>query len=191
MDTTHSNLLVRLKDPDDAAAWREFGAIYRPMLLRFARSCGLPDEEAEDVTQFCMTSVLRNIRTFQYDRRKGRFKGWLRTMVNNRVRNVLRGRHEQLAESGDFKRAQQREPAPDDRFDEIWMDEHLKYCIGLVQAEVEPLTFDAFRRYVLEEQPAAQVCADLGMTPNQLYKVKWRVTQKVGEKMKALIDGGP
>jgi RNA polymerase sigma-70 factor (ECF subfamily) len=189
MDTTHSSLLVRLRDPQDAAAWREFCAIYRPMLIRFARSCGLPEEDAEDVTQYCMAAVLRNIRTFKYDRRKGRFKGWLRTMVNNRVRNVIRARREQLAESGDFKRAQAREQSPEDRFDEIWLDEHLRYCIGLVQEEIEASTFEAFRLYALEERSVDEVCRDLDLTPNQLYKIKWRVTQKIGEKMKALVEG--
>lgn len=189
MDTTRPSLLMRVRNVEDAEAWRQFDGICRPMLYRFGRSSGLSDADAEDVTQHCMSAINRHIRSFDYDPRKGRFKGWLRTMVNNRIRNLVRGRREQPAESQDFKRPQQREQTPEELFDEIWMDEHLKHCMKLVQAQVEPTTFEAFQRYVLDEQPVERVCQELGLTANQLYKIKWRVTQKLTEKMQELLEG--
>ena len=159
------------------------------MLYRFARSSGLSDADAEDITQSCMEAINQHIRSFEYDPTKGRFKGWLRTMVNNRIRNLVRGRREELAQSKDFKRAQQREQSPEELFDAVWMQEHLRHGLKLVRAEVEPLTFAAFQRYVLDECPVEQVCQELDLTPNQLYKIKWRVTQKLGEKMNELLAG--
>jgi len=186
MDTTRPSLLLRVRDAEPAA-WREFDAIYRPLLHRFSRASGLSDADAEDVTQHCMAAIHQHIRGFDYDPHKGRFKGWLRTLVNNRVRNLHRRRREESAESQDFKRPQKREQPPEELFEDLWMDEHLRHCLKLVREEVEPRTFQAFQRYVLEEQPVEEVCQALGMTANQLYKVKWRVTQMLSERMKELL----
>lgn len=188
METTRVSLLIRIKNHRDQTAWGEFDAIYRPMLYRFATAKGLDHAEAEDIVQQCMVAIQEHIHRFDYDPRKGRFKGWLRTMVNNRIRNRLRDRREQTAESQDFKRDQLREDAPDEVFDKVWLEEHLRHCLRLVREEVEEATFRAFQRYVIEERPVEEVCKELNMTQNQLYKIKWRITQKLGEKMKLLVE---
>lgn len=187
MQTTRASLLVRIKDRRNSAAWGEFDAIYRPMLHRFAIMRGLDDASAEDVVQQCMTAIHNHIEGFDYDPSKGRFKGWLRTLVNNRIRNLARDRHDRPAESQDFKQDQAREPSPEEAFDHIWMEEHLKHALRLVRDEVDQQTFTAFQRYVMEEQPVEATCKEVGVTANQLYKIKWRVTQKLGEKMKELL----
>jgi RNA polymerase sigma-70 factor (ECF subfamily) len=135
MQTTRSSLLLRIKDRRDGAAWRQFDGIYRPMLYRFAIARGLADAEAEDVVQFCMAAIQEQIHSFEYDPSKGRFKGWLRTLVNNRIRNMMRDRHERPAESGVFQRPAE-QLTPDEEFDRLWMVEHLKHAMGLVQSEV-------------------------------------------------------
>ena len=126
MDTTRPSLLLRVRDAGNAEAWRDFDAIYRPMLFRFARSRGLGDAEAEDVVQHCFTAVQHHIRSFDYDPSRGRFKGWLRTLVNNRVRSVQRARREGQAKTHVFDRMAAREDNPAEAFDRIWMDAHLK-----------------------------------------------------------------
>ncbi|MFQ5502175.1 MAG: RNA polymerase sigma factor [Phycisphaerae bacterium] len=89
MDTTRPSLLCRILDPAGDAAWRMLDEIYRPMLQRFAMSRGLQPVDAEEIAQQCMTSIHKHIESFRYDPEKGRFKAWLRTMANNRVRNLL------------------------------------------------------------------------------------------------------
>ncbi|UCF34757.1 MAG: sigma-70 family RNA polymerase sigma factor [Phycisphaerales bacterium] len=186
METTRASLLVRVGQ-NDSAAWREFDALYRPMLHRFARSRGLGEADAEDVTQSCMAAISRHIHGFDYDPNKGRFKGWLRTLVNNYVRNLQRRRAAQLAESQDFKRPQQREKSPEDLFDRLWMETHLKHCLRLIRAEVDPVAFRAFKSHVLQERSVQQVCEEFELTPNQVYKIKWRIMRKLHEKMKELL----
>ena len=90
MDTTRATLLERIRDRADTNAWGQFDAIYRPMLMRFAQGRGLSLSQAEDVTQHCMAAVHKHIDEFEYDPSKGRFRGWLRTLVNNRVRDMGR-----------------------------------------------------------------------------------------------------
>ena len=188
MDTTRGSLLQKIRDRGNSVAWREFDAIYRPMILRLGRARGLDAATAEDVVQHCMLAIHRHIDGFDYDPRKGHFKGWLRTLVDNRVRNLLRDRHDQLADTKDFKRPQESEASPEEVFERLWHQEHLDYCLGQIRAEVQESTFKAFELHVLEEWPVEKVSAALGMTNDQVYRIKWRVLQKLRAKMRELLE---
>lgn len=183
MDTTRASLLLRIKNQRDAMAWAEFDSIYRPILRRYAKAWRLPEEEAQDVIQNCMLAIHKHIAGFDYDPKKGRFRAWLKTMVCNRVKNLLRDRREKQAGSGDFIREQVREPAPDEEFERIWKEEHLKHAMECVRSEVDATSFEAFLRYVIEEKPVKAVCDEFGIDAQTLYKIKWRITQKLREKM--------
>jgi RNA polymerase sigma factor (sigma-70 family) len=188
LDTTRPSLLLRIRDRGDAAAWREFDALYRPLLERFARARGLSPENAEEVAQHCLTQLCDRIAEFTYDPTKGRFKSWLRTLVNNRVRNLLRGGREQPLATGELEMPKEREPAPEEVFDRIWLQEHLWHCLRRLRDEVEPVTYRAFLAYVIEQRPVEQVCAELGLTPQNIYTIKWRLTERVAAKMRELVD---
>ncbi len=189
VDTTRASLLLRIRDRGDSAAWRTFDEIYRPMLRRFALARGLDHADAEDITQHCMAAIHEHIGTFDYDPEKGRFKAWLRTMVNNRVRNLLRDRRDRQADSGDIRDLPSAEESPDEVFERLWMQEHLWHCLRDIQCETEEATYKAFQYYVIEQWPIERVCRELNMKPNNVYTIKWRLTEKVSAKMKALLDG--
>ncbi|MFH1419975.1 MAG: sigma-70 family RNA polymerase sigma factor [Planctomycetota bacterium] len=183
METTRPSLLIRVRNQRDQDAWHEFDAIYRPMLRRFARVRGLDDGAADEVAQECMVAVSRYIGGFEYDPQKGRFKGWLRTLVNNRIRNMLRDRHEVQAESQDFKRPEHQGRTPEEIFDAIWKQEHLKQCLRFVKREVESSTFDAFVAYAMEERSIEDVCEAFKMTANQVHAIKSRMIKRIRHRM--------
>jgi RNA polymerase sigma-70 factor (ECF subfamily) len=187
MDTTHASLLIRVRSPQDSAAWREFDEIYRPMLLRFAVARGLSHDDAEDVVQHCMEATARHIAGFENDPAKGRFRGWLRTLVNNRVRTLLRDRRDVQADTEAFVQADGREDAPDALFEKIWRQEHLRHCLARMRSEVEDSSFRAFTAVVMEERPVEEVCRELDMNPNQVHLIKWRLTKKLRQHMTELL----
>ena len=189
MNTTRCSLLLRIRDPRDRKAGGEFDALYRPMLLTFARALGLDVADAEDVVQHCMLAITKHIRAFDYDPKNGRFKGWLRTLVNNRVRNMRRVRVAHQQKTGDFERPQNCEPLPEDRFEELWIQQHLRFALGQIREEVEDASFQAYRRYVMNGEPVSKVCSELNLNANQLYAIKFRISRKLHEKMKVLLDG--
>jgi len=184
MDTTRVSLLIRIRDDQNRAAWQEFDSIYRPMIKRFAKTRGLVESEIDDLVQHCMVAIHRHIASFDYDPQKGKFKGWLRTMVHNRVQNLFRDRREKNADTAVFDRVDPSAPTPEETFDRVWMEEHLRHCLSCLKHEVEPSTYEAFRRYVIEEESVETVCAALEMNPDQLYKIKWRVTKRLAEMMR-------
>jgi RNA polymerase sigma factor (sigma-70 family) len=187
MDTTRPSLLIRVRDPRDQAAWSEFDAIYRPMLHRFAQARGLGLTDAEEIAQQCMTAINQHIKDFDYDPRKGKFKSWLRTMVGNKVKNLLRDRHEAQAKSRDFDRPQWQEPAPDEVFNRLWEEEHLKHCLRSVRSEVEDATFNVFFSLVMEERPIDQVCRDFNVNAANVRVIKSRMLQRIRRRMILLL----
>lgn len=180
---TRASLLIKIRDSGDRNAWQEFDRIYRPMLRRFALARGLDSADADDVTQQCMAAVHKHITSFKYDPTKGRFKSWLRTLANNRIRNLHRARRPQRAESEDFEQEQEREKAPDEVFEQLWLSAHLKYCLQQIRSEVGSVGFRAYKLYVIDEWPVTKVCKELDLTPGQVYKIKWRVTRRIREIM--------
>jgi len=177
---------MRIRDRNDAAAWREFDAIYRPMLRRFAQARGLCDAEVDDVVQHAMLAIHERIDEFDYDPARGRFKGWLRTLVNNRIRNLVRGRREQQAGSATFHVEQQREQTPDALFDRVWLQEHLRHALQCVKVELRGDDYAAFHAHVIDGLSVEQTCQRWNTTANQVYKLKWRITQRLRDQMRDL-----
>ena len=55
---TRASLLVRIRDPEDKDAWRQFVAIYAPLIHGLARRRGLQDADASDLTQEVLRKVV-------------------------------------------------------------------------------------------------------------------------------------
>ncbi len=182
-EQTNPSLLRMIKDRGNREAWSQFDALYRPMLGRFARSYGLKEADVDDVVQHCMTALCMKIDEFTYDPTRGRFKGWLRTMVNNRCRDLMRMRGNLPVELEAAERVTSVSDTPEDAFERIWMDEHLSHCVRLIQNEVEAPTFAAFRAYVIDGREVEDVCREMALTPNQLYKIKHKLTKRLKELM--------
>src|SRR5215470_6672121 len=84
---TRASLLLRLGDPRDGEAWRQFVDLYAPLVYGFARRQGLQDADAADLTQEVLHTVARSIVRLDYDPRRGSFRGWLFTVVRTRLSN--------------------------------------------------------------------------------------------------------
>ncbi len=65
----------------DHERWRQFDAIYRPMLMEYLKKRRLPDCDANDVVQDIFVKLLTKIRT--YDRAKCSFRSWLFSVAHN------------------------------------------------------------------------------------------------------------
>ena len=190
MHTTRQTLLKRVRDVQDHEAWQEFVAIYAPLLYRYARARSLDHNEAEDIAQQTMVDVARKMPDFEYDPRRGRFKGWLKTIVNNNIISALRKQRPRLAESSEFQREQLREKSVDEIWEQQWRREHLAYAMALVQKEVKRETFEAFRLVVIEGRPVSEVAKRLGLSANQVYVAKHRITHRIKTKVSVLTDDG-
>ena len=181
---TRASLLVRIRDHADAAAWVRFVDIYGPLIYGFVRKRGLQDADAVDLVQEVLRSVAGAISRLEYDPRRGSFRGWLFTIVNNRLRNDLKVKRRRESGSGDSVVAEQltEEPAPDE-WEAQWDVEHqqrmLAWASEKVQAEVEPRTWQAFRLSAVEGRSGRDVAQELEMSVAAVYLAKSRVMARL------------
>src|SRR5437763_10382272 len=98
---TRASLLVRLRDPQDEAAWREFVDLYAPLVYGYARKQGLQDADAADLSQEVLGSVAGAVGRMEYDPRRGAFRNWLFTVVRHKLSNWRAAQGNRICGSGD------------------------------------------------------------------------------------------
>jgi len=186
MDTTRASLLIRIRDARDTQAWSEFHDLYAPLLYRFAKARGLSHEDAEDVRATCYEAIVRQISQFEYDKSKGGFKAWLRTLVNRRMIDLLRKRREQVADTGQLADLVDTDSSVDELWERHWRQQHLRFCVQQARSRISQATFDAFTMLMQDDASVPDVCERLGMTPNQVYKAKAKALDAIRELMQQL-----
>lgn len=186
METTRTTLLIRIKDPRDTQAWAEFYGLYAPLLYRYARARGLPHEDAEDVCSTCYESIVRQIPHFEYNQQKGGFKAWLRTMVHRRVIDLLRRKREVSAEPGELEGLAFDRSQADELWEAEWRRQHFQFCLSQVRELVTPQTYEIFRLLLEGHTTVADICRQLQVTANQVYKAKSRMIEMIRERLDAL-----
>jgi RNA polymerase sigma-70 factor (ECF subfamily) len=188
--TTRPSLLVRIRNRDDAEAWCQFVDLYAPLVHGFARRQGLQDADAADLAQEVFRAVAGAAGRLDYDRQRGSFRGWLFTIVRNRLRDFLDRRRRQTPGSGDsaLQAALEQQPAREDELAELWDREFERRLLARAaeeaRATVEETTWQAFWRTAVEGQGAAQAAQDLGMTVAAVYLAKSRVMAKLKEHVR-------
>src|SRR6266852_2792530 len=86
---TRPSLLRRIRNPADTEAWQAFVDVYGPLIYRHGRSKGLQDADAAEVTQEVLLQVCRSIQQFEYSPERGRFRDWLGTVTQNKIRRFF------------------------------------------------------------------------------------------------------
>jgi RNA polymerase sigma-70 factor (ECF subfamily) len=188
MDTTSVTLLERVRQPGNAAAWQRFVLLYTPLLYSWACGSGLQDQDAADLVQEVLTALLGKLREFRYDEQKS-FRGWLRTVLRNKWRELRRRRVPVLMDVRDASLAEladREEPADLDEVE--YRHQLVQRALQLIQADFQPATWQAWTEYVVAGRPAAAVAADLGVTPHAVYLAKARVLRRLRQELSGLLD---
>ena len=179
---TRRTLLVRVRDPADRVAWGEFHGLYAPLLLRYARSLGLARDDAEEVRDACLLLLARRMKTFEYRPERGRFKTWLYRIAHDKVVDLLRRRVPERAETKALARIADVASDPDERFEAAWRTQELRRGLATALRELRAANgrdARAFRMLLHATASPAEIASKLGMSPNQVYKVKSRVLARV------------
>jgi RNA polymerase sigma-70 factor (ECF subfamily) len=191
---TRPSLLVRIRDSRDAQAWCQFVDIYAPLIHGFGRKHGLQDADAADLTQEVLGVVARSIQKMEYDPRRGSFRGWLFTIVRNRVRNFLTRRKPYEQGTGDTgaHNLLKEQPDPGETPDDSWekdYERHLFACAAkYVQGRVHDWTWQAFWQTTVKGENAKDIAHRLDMTVAAVYLAKSRVMAQLKEQIKLLRE---
>ena len=187
MDTSPS-LLVRLRRPDDQNAWGRFVRLYAPMIYAWGRRVGLQSEDAADLVQDVLTTLVRKLPEFDY-RQPGSFRAWLRTVTLNKWRDGARRRAARPAEQAGEQVLDLAAPEDSISLTEVEYREFLvARALELMQAEFQPTTWKACWELVVNDRPAADIAIELHISPNAVYLAKARVLRRLRAELAGLLD---
>jgi RNA polymerase sigma-70 factor (ECF subfamily) len=197
--TTGITVMRLLDDPQNNQAWERFVKHYSPLILRWAQARIAHDEDACNVAQEVLYKLLLHLKS--YDRKKGRFRPWLRQVVRNACMDFLRSSTRQPGGTGDSRvhellaNVAANQP---DALEELIraMDAQLELelyqlAIERVQQRVEACTWQAFCQVALEGQDPQQVAAALDKPITAVYMARHRVSRMLREEMEKLEQDGP
>lgn len=170
---------VRQQDPE---RWRQFDAIYRPMLMAYLRKQRLAEVDASDVVQDIYVKLLSKIQT--YKREKCRFRSWLFSVAHNALIDAARRRAtRKRALDGWVLNVLRATPSDSVRMEQEWTAMHreriLKHALKVVRARVSSRVWACFVQRVFQNHPAADIARDLNLEPNAVYVNACRVMKHV------------
>jgi RNA polymerase sigma factor (sigma-70 family) len=193
---TRPSLLVRIRDPRNAQAWSEFVDVYAPLVYGFARKHHLQDADAADLTQEVLRAVAGAVGRLNYDPERGSFRGWLFTVVRNKLRNFLtrKGRH--CTGSGDSAAQDLLNSVPASTEDSsVWDLEYEKRVFGWAAKQVRggfaESTWQAFWLTAVEGKEPKEAANALGITIGAVYIAKSRVLTRLKKKIEQLQGSDP
>jgi RNA polymerase sigma-70 factor, ECF subfamily len=186
---TSRSLLERLQ-ADDAGAWDRLVVLYGPLVYRWCRRWDLPEQEVADVLQDVFQAVATHIASFRKEEPGDTFRGWLRTIAQNKVRDHFRklgrepgavgGTDAQIRLAGLPARPP---PAEDDSGERTADRGLIGRALDLIRGEFEERTWRAFWLTAVEDRVPREVAIELGMSPGAVRVAKSRVLRRLREEL--------
>jgi RNA polymerase sigma-70 factor (ECF subfamily) len=185
---TSPSLLVRVQ-ANQAGAWERLVELYAPLVYHWCHRAELGAEDTADVFQEVFRAVAGHIADFRRDRPGDSFRGWLRTIARNKIRDHFRRlRDEPRAVGGtDAHQHLQAVAEPllpdDDPSEADVVRRQLRRALELIQGEFEPRTWQAFWKVQMDGRGTDEVGAELGMTAAAVRKAKLRVLRRLRQEV--------
>lgn len=192
--STSGTLLIRLREFDDREAWNEFVERYTPRIYTWCRRYRLQESDASDVTQEVLGKLVKSIRSFQYDPHRGSFRGWLKTVTHNAIRDFLDDATRSGRGSGDTQvnSAMAAIQAPEAIGELASILEHeaeqevLREAEARVQLRVKPHIWEIYRLLSQASVSATEVASRLTLPVAEVYVAKSRVLKLLRDEVEKL-----
>ncbi len=179
--TTQPSLIARLGDHRDHTAWLEFDRRYGALIIAYGQRRGLSREDAEDVRQIVLVSLLRAMQSFQLDPARGRFRSYLGRVVANTIVRY-RNRPHRRREDRDIDELLQESlpdvPQLDPLWEEEWRRHHLRQAMRTLEQSFEPRSVAIFHQ-LIQGETTGRVAANFGVSVEAVHKVKQRARNRL------------
>jgi RNA polymerase sigma-70 factor (ECF subfamily) len=194
MNKTSLSLLTRLRSLPESESWNRLVELYTPLLRAWLRSYELQDSDADDLIQEVLLAVSKDLGKFQHSGQPGAFRGWLKSILVNRLRKFWRARDRRPQARGDSDidagLAQLDDPAS--QLSQIWNRQHdqyvLRQLLALAEPNFTPATWKAFCRVALDGVSPAVVAKELEISLNAVCLAKSRVLRRLRQESEGLIE---
>ncbi|MHC4179643.1 MAG: RNA polymerase sigma factor [Planctomycetota bacterium] len=179
-------LIQRVK-VNDQEAWQRLLDLYAPLIYSWCRRSGMQAEDAADVLQEVFRAVSRGISDFRHDRPGDTFRGWLRTIARNKIRDHFRRRAVRPIAAGGSDAAERFAQIADDESQASTESGPLggmfHRALELIRAEFEDRTWQAFWMATVDQRPSADVARQLDMSPGAVRQAKYKVLRRLRQEL--------
>jgi RNA polymerase sigma-70 factor (ECF subfamily) len=166
--------------------------IYLPLITRWLRRVPGLACEIDDLAQEVFVVMVREIPRFER-RREGSFRAWLRQVTVNRVRTLHKhSRRKPLAGVDLTNGFLDQLAEPKSALSREWDLDHdrqvFQKLLAIVRPDFQPDTWEAFRRFALDNRPAAEVAGELRTSVNSVLQAKSRILKRLRAEAGALLE---
>lgn len=192
--STSLSLLERAKKNDEDA-WRRIRELYVPLVYKWCRKSGVPENAAPDVGQEVFIAVAAGLRKFQLTDEGHTFRGWLRRITRNKSVDYFRRKGNVLDAQGGST-AQMRmneaafEPTVPGGEDIERQEKELLWnqAFQIIATEFPDWYAEAFLRVVIKEEKAADIARELGKRSSAIFNIKSRILRRLREEFAELLE---
>lgn len=205
MPSTSTGFIDQLR-LGQSQAWSTLSRNYGRLVIFWCRRRNnLSWEDTEEVLQEVLKAVFTNIANFRKDRNVGTFRGWLKTITDNKIRDLLRRRRgrAQAAGGSDAQHFLDQLPAPwaavtdrslhdetsvsedDDQQDLAFL---LRTLLDAARHHFSEKSWTAFWMAEVEGRPRREVADELGMTVQAVNQVIYRIRRWLRKQIDGLLD---
>ena len=190
--TTRFTILEKLK-VGCQVGWSDFESIYRPLIMLRGRDRGISSHELDDLVQQVLLNLFKSDTVYKYDKSKGRFRDYLKTVIDRRAFDLIRKHKDReksfdeledkgvLISSDDYEKSEV-------RWNREWHKSLIEQANALRRPEVSPATGDAFHMTVIENLPGDVVAQKLNISLESVYVAKHRFIKRLKPILKRLKE---
>jgi len=184
-----SPTLLQRAQANQAGAWERLVELYGPLVYHWCGRSQLAPEDTADVFQEVFRAVAGHIADFRRDRPGDSFRGWLRTIARNKIRDHFRRAQDQPRAVGGTDAQQRLQAVPeamlpdDDPSEADVVRRQLQRALELIRGDFEERTWNAFWQVQMEGRGTDEVSAELGMTAAAVRKAKLRVLRRLRQEV--------
>ena len=191
---TRSSLINRLKATINGESWEVFFNTYWELIYNVARRKGLSEADSQDIVQETILKVHKSLDRFQYNRDRGSFKGWLRTITRSRLVEHYKKKQrqpptQQPREDEDdplVNLADPQGPELDRIWSEEWSRSLIQRSLTFLKQQVSLKQYQIFKCHCIDEWSVKEVCDALNVNAAQVYMAKQRVGKILAAKLERL-----
>jgi len=186
---TSPSLLARVRE-SDASAWRQLVDLYGPLIAGWCRQKGVSPEDGADILQNVFVSVSTGLEKFQPEPdRDGSFRAWLWTITRNRITDFRRSRRADSAAGGSSNLRRMNGAIDGTTVDDVepttplHLHQLMHRAMGQVEKSVDPKTWRAFWRTVIDGQQTSLAANELQMSQASIRQARSRILRRLREQL--------
>jgi RNA polymerase sigma-70 factor (ECF subfamily) len=166
--------------------WNNFVLVYTPLLKFWIRKKNVPHSAEDDVLQDALQKIYNSIGNFERDAAKGKFRGWLRTIVERRAADYFRslpqdqGAPQEMLD-GIVNRDQK--DAEEIEGEQQALEEVKARALELVRESTAEKTWQMFWKSTVEEIPTSEIAKQFDVTTAAIRVAKQRVLKRLRDLM--------